>query len=238
MIYLSKGGGGPVPIRTIRGSAPAKGHQSGIVYGVQCADNYNCTDCYIGETSQPLRKRLQQHTSGSSVSAVFDHLKASGHKTDLEEVKIIDREIQWFERGVKEAIWARAENPSLNRSGGVRIKLSHAWDRTIRTLPRKLTSSSSSDDVTSVKSPESRSTTSVPSWRVVVPPATSVCSEKRKSSWQDLILSQDKCTCFECRFAFHNPRGFISQYMFCINFPWYWWPICYTLGTVTPEHSF
>ena len=140
-----------------------KGHQSGIVYDVQCADNYNCTDCYIGETSQPLRKRLQQHTLGSSVSAVFDHLKASGHKADLEEVKIMDRETRWFERGVKEAIWVRAENPSLNRHGGVRIKLSHAWDRTIRTLPRKLTSSSTSDDVTSGKSPESRSTTSVPS---------------------------------------------------------------------------
>ena len=91
-----------------------------------------------------------------------------GDKTDLEEVKIIDRETRWFERGVKEAIWVRAENPSLNRSGGVRIKLSHTWDRTIRTLPHKLMSSSTSDDVTFGKSPESRSTTSVPSWRVVI----------------------------------------------------------------------
>ena len=140
-------------------------------------------------TSQPLRKRFQQHTSGSSVSAVFDHLKASGHKTDLEEVNIIDRETRWFERGVKEAIWVRAENPSLNRSGGVRIKLSHAWDRTITALPRKLTSSLTSDDVTSGESPESRSTTSVPSWKVVVPPGTSVCSEKCKSGWQDLFLT-------------------------------------------------
>ena len=70
-----------------------------------------------------------------------------------------------------------------------RIKLSHAWDRTIRTLFRKLTSSSTSDDVTSWESPESRSTTSVPSWRVVVSPATSVCSEKHKSGWQDLFLT-------------------------------------------------
>ena len=61
--------------------------------------------------------------------------------------------------------------------------------RTIRTLPRKLTSSLTSDDVTSGESSESRSTTSVPSWRVVVPPATSVCSEKCKSGWQDLFLT-------------------------------------------------
>ena len=95
----------------------------------------------------------------------------------------------------------RAENPSLNRSGGVRIKLnrsggvriklSHALDRTIRTLLRKFASSSTSDDVTSRKSPELRSTTSVPSWRVVVPPATSVCSEKCKSGWKDLFLTHN-----------------------------------------------
>ena len=45
------------------------------------------TDCYIGETSKPLRKRLQQHTLGSSVSAVFDHLKASGYKLTWKKSK-------------------------------------------------------------------------------------------------------------------------------------------------------
>ena len=53
----------------------------------------------------------------------------------------------------------------------------------------KLTSSSTSDDVTSKKSPESRSTTSEPSWRVVVQSATLVCSEKCKPGWQDLFLT-------------------------------------------------
>ena len=43
--------------------------------------------------------------------------------------------------------------------------------------------------------PESRSTTSEPSWRVVVPPATSVCSEKRKSGWQDLFSN----SCYQPR---------------------------------------
>ena len=126
-----------------------------MVYGIQCSDKYNCSDAYIGETSQPLRKRVQQHcrsTNGPAESAVYTHRKASGHKFDLEEVKILDRENRWFERGVKEAIWVRAHEPSLNRSGGVRSNLSHAWDRTIRkTLPCKLTSSSksTSDDVIS-----------------------------------------------------------------------------------------
>ena len=149
------------PTNTIRQSLvhpkdkQPKGNQSGVVYGIQCSDKYNCSDAYIGETSQPLRKRVQQHcrsTNGPAESSVYTHRKASGHKFDLEEVKILDRENRWFERGVKEAIWVRAEEPSLNRSGGVRNNLSHAWDRTIRkTLPCKLTSSSNStsDDVSS-----------------------------------------------------------------------------------------
>ena len=52
--------------------------------------------------------------------------------------------------------------------------------------------SSTSDGVTSQKSPESRSATSEPRWRVVVPPARSVCSEKHKSGWQDLFLTRQK----------------------------------------------
>ncbi len=49
--------------------------------------------------------------------------------------------MQWFERGVKEAIWVRHKKPSLNRSGGVRIKLSHGWNGTIRDIPPRMTSS-------------------------------------------------------------------------------------------------
>ena len=47
---------------------------------------------------------------------------------------------------------------------------SPTWERPIKTLPRKMTSSLTSDDVLSGKSSESMSTTSEPSWRVVVPP--------------------------------------------------------------------
>ena len=152
-------------------------HQSRLVYGVQCADNYNCTDFYIGETSQPLCKRLQQHNSGPSVSVVFDLLKTSGHKMDLDELKIIDP-----------VVWTQSKMSHLDVScGGVRNKLSHDWDRTIRTLPCKLTLLLTSDNITSRKSPESRSTTSEPSWRVVVPLTKSVCSEKNPLSLVDKI---------------------------------------------------
>ena len=42
---------------------------------------------------------------------------------------------QWFERGVKEAIWERVEAPSLNRKGGLRFRLSHSWDTVLHVVP-------------------------------------------------------------------------------------------------------
>ncbi len=117
-----------------------KGRLSGVVYGVQCTDQ-DCKDSYIGETAQPLENRMSQHrrssTSGND-SAVYSHLNASGHSFNTKDVHILDRETRWYERGVKEAIWVRAEEPSLNRNGGVRVKLSHGWDRIIRDIPSRL----------------------------------------------------------------------------------------------------
>ena len=122
-----------------------KGRLSGVVYGVQCSDQ-DCTDKYIGETAQPLENRMSQHrrssTSGNE-SAVYTHLSTNNHHFNTEDVCILDRESRWYERGVKEAIWVRADNPSLNRTGGVRHKLSHGWDRVIRDIPGRWSTSTS-----------------------------------------------------------------------------------------------
>ena len=40
-------------------------------------------------------------------------------------------ESRWFERGVKEAIYIKALNPSLNRDGG-RYNLPAVWDNIIK----------------------------------------------------------------------------------------------------------
>ena len=51
---------------------------------------------------------------------------------------ILDREEEWFRRGVKEAIWERVENPTLNKRGGLRFQLSHAWNIAIKKIPCRL----------------------------------------------------------------------------------------------------
>ena len=74
----------------------------------------------------------------SQMAAVYNHCKSSNHSFKPEEVVILDKEDRWFERGVREAIWERVEQPALNKKGGLRFQLSHAWDEAIRRLPRRL----------------------------------------------------------------------------------------------------
>ena len=59
----------------------------------------------------------------------------SGHTVENSEVIVLDREERWLERGIREAIYERKEQPSLNRRGGLRYNLSHSWDRTFKHIP-------------------------------------------------------------------------------------------------------
>ncbi len=92
-----------------------------IVYGIKCEDP-GCQETYVGETQQSLKARMSQHrkpsTAGeNSNSAVFTHLDITGHTFKTENVVVLDREEDWFRRGVKEAVWERVENPTLNKRG-------------------------------------------------------------------------------------------------------------------------
>lgn len=114
-------------------------HKSNLVYAIQC--NEECKDLYIGETKQPLYKRMAQHSRANSSgmdSAVHLHLKEKAHSFEDSNVQILDREDRWFERGVKEAIYVKVEKPSLNRGGGLRHHLSQIYNAVLSSLPRRL----------------------------------------------------------------------------------------------------
>ena len=71
-----------------------KDHNSGVVYGIRCEGN-NCCEYYIGETEQPIKKRMYQHRRAAgegTSSAVFNHLHSSGHTFKDENVEIICKE--------------------------------------------------------------------------------------------------------------------------------------------------
>ena len=77
----------------------------------------------MGETQQPLAKRVHQHTqpaAGRPNSAVLDHMGDTGHRVDLENFEILEREQDWQRRGIREVIWVKQLQPKLNKCGGLR----------------------------------------------------------------------------------------------------------------------
>ena len=89
---------------------------------------------YIGETERNLKARFMEHRRPSSTSSeVSRHIHdfKPDHTITMKNVRILDREPSWFERGVREAINIRVLRPALNKDGG---QLSHTWDRSLTSL--------------------------------------------------------------------------------------------------------
>ena len=80
-----------------------KRNKTNMVYQ---AEYGQCGEKYVGETQQPLSKRIHQHTLTAARrpnSAVLDHMCATGHVLDLDSFKILEREADWRQRGIREA---------------------------------------------------------------------------------------------------------------------------------------
>ena len=82
-----------------------------------------------------------------SNTAVYLHIKETGHSFNIKVAAILDKEEQWHRRGIKEAIWEQVEEPSLNKKGGLNYNLSHAWDQAIKLIPGRLSHDHSSGSV-------------------------------------------------------------------------------------------
>ena len=86
--------------------------QCGVVYQLACA---TCPASYVGESARPLRTRTDEHSTRPE-SPVTTHASQLQHLIDSEGVKIlIDREDNWFRRGVKEAIHIKKTGSELNK---------------------------------------------------------------------------------------------------------------------------
>ena len=133
--------------------------RSDVVYKVECGDP-GCDRIYIGETQQTVKARMKQHAK-LKTSSVFQHMQETGHKFDpLTTVSIVDKEPRWFERGVREAIYERVQQPAINKKGGLRFMLPHSWDRALASslghtsMNSKLTAITASSQETSAHNTE------------------------------------------------------------------------------------
>ena len=77
-----------------------------------------CSENYVGETERTIQTRLMEHRRPScALSEVSRHIyqQSPEHTFSFDNVQILDREPDWFKRGVKEAIYIRTLKLSLNR---------------------------------------------------------------------------------------------------------------------------
>ena len=110
--------------------------RSGVIYRYKC-DRVECDDEYIGESSRTFGERFKEHLKAPS--PIFDHSNTTGHQVSLENFSIVGREEQNLMRAIKEALYIRVNNPSLNRNVG-KYHLPHIWDEVLyNTSELKLT---------------------------------------------------------------------------------------------------
>ena len=103
-------------IRSILVAPKHKDHpqdKCGVVYQLTFHD---CEASYIGETERTLKQRLKEHQKDSS--PVGHHMGYNKHNVDSQNIRIVDRDSRWFQRGVREAIQIRSRSPTLNRDRG------------------------------------------------------------------------------------------------------------------------
>ena len=98
--------------------------KSGVIYGYKC-DRVQC-DEYIGESSRTFGERFKEHQK--ALSSIFDHYNTTGHKISLENFSIVGSEDRNLIRTIKEALYIRVNDPSLNRNVG-KYHLPHIWMR-------------------------------------------------------------------------------------------------------------
>ena len=83
-------------------------------------------------TLESPREHLERGSKNTSrhPPPIYDHFNATGHNITLENFSIVGREDQNLSRLIKEALFIRVNNPSLNRNIG-KYHLPHIWDEVL-----------------------------------------------------------------------------------------------------------
>ena len=105
--------------------------RSGVIYKYKC-NRVECDEEYIGESSRNFGKRFNEHQKAPS--PLYDHYNITGHNIKLENFSIVGKENQNLMRAIKEAMYIRANDPSLNRNVG-KYHLPHTWDEVLFNIP-------------------------------------------------------------------------------------------------------
>ena len=105
--------------------------KSSVIYSYTCGE-IDCDEEYIGESGRTFGERYKEHLKAPS--PIFLHQNSSGHETTLSNFKIIGREENSLARTIKESMYIRVNNPTLNRNIG-KYNLPNIWDKILFSIP-------------------------------------------------------------------------------------------------------
>ena len=106
-------------------------NKNSVIYSYTCG-MIDCNEEYIGESGRTFEERYKEHLKVPS--PIFTHQSSSGHKTTIENFKIIGREENSLTRTIKESMYIMVSNSTLNRNIG-KYNLPHIWDKILFTIP-------------------------------------------------------------------------------------------------------
>ena len=105
--------------------------KSGVIYRFRCG-RVHCDEEYIGESGRTFANRFREHMKAPSPT--HDHHNITGHEVSLDSFSMVGREDQSIARTIKELIFIRVNDPSLNRNIG-KYQLPHIWDEILVKSP-------------------------------------------------------------------------------------------------------
>ena len=101
--------------------------KSGVIYRYKCSE-HGCNEEYTGECARNFAERFKEHQK--TPSPIFDHCNTTSHNININNFTIVGREGQNLTRTIKEALFIRVNDPSLNRNIG-KYHLPHIWDEVL-----------------------------------------------------------------------------------------------------------
>lgn len=110
--------------------------QRNLIYAVPCGTCRGENKVYVGQTSQPLQKRLSQHQysvkTGLCMTGLSQHTIEEGHKFDFEGTRVLDKIENSNKRQVAEMLHIKLNNTvNLQREA---MGFSHMYDGVVGKL--------------------------------------------------------------------------------------------------------
>ena len=92
----------------------------GVVYLGTCD---SCKEQYVGETARSAETRIKDHFNPKKEppTAIQEHLSIMKHKMTMKSFSLLTSEDKLFNRRIKESLFIKQYQPSLNRDGGYQL---------------------------------------------------------------------------------------------------------------------